>query len=123
MLHREKEIATNLIRSALARGWRVSVRDGIEHEGRFVISSSTDFQKIFNALETTGYDGLYFNNGETGLLMGVVYLIWGNDDDIIYDCSPSLDIDEDGCIASSSPNYDPFGKYIGAPRQESGWTA
>lgn len=97
MLHREKEIASNLIRSALARGWSVSVcDDGLESGGDWTVLRSTDFKTIFDALETTGSDLLVFRDG--GKNKGAVVLVWGNDDDLIHDHSESLDIEEDGNI-------------------------
>ena len=123
MLHREREIATNLIRSALAKGLEISVHDGIYGEGECVITRSKDLETILNALDTTEGDTIYLMHPSKRECLGVIYLIWGNDNDLIHDHSEHLEIDEDGCILSSNPNYDPFGKYIGTPRHENGWTA
>ena len=101
MLHREKEIASNLIRSALARGWTVSVNDGpLDGEGSWTVKRSFDFKTIFNALETTGADMLRFRDKD-GNSKGWAILIWGNDDCLISDYSWNLDIEEDGNIFST----------------------
>ena len=96
MLYREKQIATNLIRSALARGWSVSVFDGIEQDGDLVVCRSTDFNQIFDSLDTTDGDTLIFSRD--GKDIGEVWLIWGNADDLISNSSDGLDFDDDGRI-------------------------
>jgi len=99
MLHREKEIASNLIRSALACGWSVSVNDGpLEGEGEWTVKKSYNFKIIFDALETTGADMLRFRDG-AGNNKGDVILVWGNDDCLIHDHSYQFEVDEDGHIS------------------------
>lgn len=97
MLHREQQIATNLIRSALAQGWTVSVFNSSEPDGEWTVKTSTNFDQIFDSLDTTEGDTLRFRkaNGES---KGWAVLIWGNDDDLISDYSDSLTIDDDGRI-------------------------
>jgi hypothetical protein len=98
MLHREKEITSNLIRSALAHGWTVSVcNDGIGGEGEWTVKRSTDFKTIFDALDTTCSDMLRFRDKD-GTSKGWAVLIWGNDDCLVSDYSWNLDIEEDGNI-------------------------
>ena len=99
MLYREKQLATNLIRSALAQGWTVSVFDGFWRggEGEWTVKTSTNFDQILDSLDTTEGNALRFRK-PTGESMGWVSLIWGNDDDLIHDHSDNLTIDDDGNI-------------------------
>ena len=97
MLYREIQKATNLIRSALAQGWTVSVLDGIDGDGGRVVHRSTDFNQIFDSLDTTEGDLLRFRK-PTGESTGWVLLIWGNDDDLISDYSDNLEVDDDGNV-------------------------
>lgn len=86
----------HLIRSALARGWTVSVFDGIEGDGERVVTRSTNFDEIFDSLDTTEGDVLVFY--QDGKAKGEVWLIWGNDDDLISNSSDGLDFDDEGNI-------------------------
>ena len=102
MLHREQQIASNLIRSALAQGWTVSVYDAIHtRAGEWTVERSTNFEQIFDSLDTTEGDTLRFRNSE-GKPRGWAVLIWGNDDDLIHDHSDSLTIDDEGRIVSEA---------------------
>lgn len=96
MLYREKQLASNLIRSALAQGWTVTVVDDAFGCGEEVVTNSTDFAQIFNSLDTTESDVLRFRNADGS--KGWAVLIWGNDDDLISDYSDSLTIDDEGNI-------------------------
>jgi hypothetical protein len=93
----EKEIALNIVRSALAKRWSVSVHDDISHEGEWTVKKSRHMPQILEALGTTEGDILLFHNDE-GKQIGMIILIWGNDEDLIHDHSSSLNIREDGWI-------------------------
>ncbi len=77
----ERIIAQAIIRTALAKGWAISVNDGEE----WTLRSSTDPVIIEEHLASTDGDWLRFR--EHGKSLGAVYLIWGNGRDLISDAS------------------------------------
>ena len=100
MLAMEKLISTNLITSAIAKGFTVSVFDGEE----WTVKRSLDFDTIFDALDTTDMNILSFRNAE-GESKGKVVLVWGNDGDLISDLSASLEIDDYGVVLDWTKSF------------------
>jgi len=93
----EKEIATKIVRSALAKRWSVSVHDDITNEGEWTVRKSRHMPQIMEALATTEGDILLLHDDE-GKQVGMIVLIWGNGEDLIHDHSAKLQIREDGWI-------------------------
>jgi hypothetical protein len=80
----EKKIATKIVTDALAAGYAVSVFDGEAYAVQF----SKDREIILSGMASTGEDLLSFHTGEGqrhGKSSGSVYLVWGNDCDLIAD--------------------------------------
>lgn len=80
--YRERSIARQIVGRALANGWAVSVNDNEV----WVLNKSTDRAAIFAAMGTTDDDTLGFHDAD-GVFQGVVWLIWGNGEDVVSDCS------------------------------------
>lgn len=81
----ERELATRAVDALLAAKLSISVWDG----EAFALRRSTDRAAILAALGTTDDDRLYaYSNG---VRLGSVWLIWGNDCDLLSDWSESLD--------------------------------
>lgn len=74
-------IACKLIDKALRQGLKISVNDGVE----WTVKHSQDRAVIIAALASAECDCLQFND-DNGKL-GKVWLIWGNDEDVISDYS------------------------------------
>lgn len=83
----EKRIVGKLVTDLLAAGAQLSVNDGEET----TVVRSTDADKIFEALSSTGEDYLMVDFPATGPRQRWVRLIWGNDVDVISDYHTSLD--------------------------------
>lgn len=79
----EARIVDQLLRHAFSLGYLVSVNDGEE----WVLKRSTDHNEIIAALASTDSDMLAFRDPSLGApdLVGLVWLIWGNDEDLISD--------------------------------------
>lgn len=84
----ERDIASALIDSALARQYYISVYDGEE----YALKRSMDKQEILNALASTESDVLHFRT-ENGARIGWAWLIYGNGEDIISDWSDNPETD------------------------------
>ena len=82
--YHEARIARKIVKDALANGWTVSVNDGEE----WTVKSSTDSRAILEALCTTGCDVLRLHDA-SGEAIGNIWLVWGNDEDLISDHSDS----------------------------------
>ena len=83
----DKRTAEKLIDAALAKGYLISVCDGVYGEGEWTLKQSKDKDAILNALATTDSDTLRFRN-LAGEKLGVMTLIWGNgEDELIADYS------------------------------------
>lgn len=82
--YHEARIARKIVKDALANGWTVSVNDGEE----WTVKSSTDSRTILEALCTTGGDVLRLRDA-SGEAIGNIWLVWGNDEDVISDHSDS----------------------------------
>jgi hypothetical protein len=82
----ERRIARALVADFLARSpsHSISVYDGEET----TVTKSQSAQTVLRALATTDQDQLRLYDGTACL--GFVLLIWGNDADLISDCSESL---------------------------------
>lgn len=81
----EQDIAREIIRRALAKGWTVSVNDGEE----WVVRSSDNQEIIENHMGSTDSDTLRFR--AQGISVGTMLLIWGNGRDLISDTSVAED--------------------------------
>jgi hypothetical protein len=71
----ERGVATRLVRAALHAGYAVSVYDGEE----YTVKRSRRERQILAALATTGEDALVIRDS-AGERLGVLSLIWGNDE-------------------------------------------
>lgn len=83
----EKRIVGRLVTDLIAAGAQLSVNDGEE----VTVMRSTDADKIFVALSSTGEDYLMVDFPATGPRQRWVRLIWGNDVDVISDYHTSLE--------------------------------
>jgi hypothetical protein len=77
----EARIITKLIRRALQQGWTISVYDGEE----WALVKSTDFEAITAEIAATDETTLRFR--EYGISVGSVFLVHGNEDEVISDMS------------------------------------
>jgi hypothetical protein len=82
--HHEARIARKIVKDALANGWTVSVYDGDE----WTVKSSTDNRAILEAMCTTDSDVLRLRDA-AGESIGNIWLVWGNDEDVISDHTDS----------------------------------
>jgi hypothetical protein len=82
--YHEARIARKIVKDALANGWTISVYDGEE----WPLKSSTDSRAILEAMCTTGCDVLHLRDA-SGEPFGSIWLVWGNDEDLISDHSDS----------------------------------
>ena len=71
----ERGVATRLVRAAIHAGYAVSVYDGEE----YTVKRSRKERQILAALATTGEDMLVIRDA-TGERLGVLALIWGNEE-------------------------------------------
>jgi hypothetical protein len=84
----ERRIATRLIDTILGDDLNISVQDGEET----TVSRSKDKAAIIAALATTEYDRLTVWSGIEKI--GCILLIWGNEDDLISDCTENDYLEE-----------------------------
>ena len=82
----ERQIARALITRLLLDGKTISVKDGADSEATYTVKRSKDQCEIETALATTGEDVLVARDAD-GALAAWFLLIWGNDDDLLSDCS------------------------------------
>ncbi|SRR5258708_315760 len=75
----ERKVTLQILDDALKAGCVVSVHDG----GETAIQESTDKEVIFQAMFSTHADTLYLYKDNR--VVGWVWLIWGNDCDVISD--------------------------------------
>lgn len=87
----EKLIVGKLVTDLLAAGFTLSVDDGEE----VTVERSTDPAAIFPALSSTDADRLLIHRANTSDKGRIswVYLVWGNDHDIVSDWVMHNDID------------------------------
>lgn len=83
----EARIAKALVRRALKMGCLITVHDGEEA----TLKTSQDEKAIFAAMNSTDSDTLIFFRA--GQRIGNVWLIWGNEDDLVSDWSDNAEID------------------------------
>jgi hypothetical protein len=78
----EAVIATAIVEAALAKGWAITVNDGEED----AIKRGTHRQQVLDAMSSTDDDRLtFFDMGNGGARVGSVWLIYGNDQDVVSD--------------------------------------
>jgi hypothetical protein len=82
--YHEARIARKIVKDALANGWTISVYDGEE----WPLKSSTDSRAILEAMCSTDSDMLRLRDA-AGEVIGNIWLVWGNDEDVISDHSDS----------------------------------
>ncbi len=80
----ERRIAARTIACALAQGWSVSVCDGIEGDGEWVVKQSTDAATICKAMASSDGDALRFYDAPRSRI-GTVYFVYGNGEDLWSD--------------------------------------
>lgn len=78
----EQRIARALIRAALRDDLAVSINDGEE----WTVVRSRDVTHITEHLATTGADTLRLTTADNALV-GEILLIWGNEEDLVSDCT------------------------------------
>ncbi|MEF2146662.1 MAG: hypothetical protein V3573_14545 [Desulfovibrionaceae bacterium] len=83
----ETQIATRVVNSLLDAGYTVGVNDGEE----ITVRRSTDRTEIMAALETTDEDYILAYDATTGRNISWVWLVWGNDEDLITDYTVNLE--------------------------------
>jgi hypothetical protein len=84
----ETRIAKSIVDAALSLGYAITVSDGEETAIRKSISRSD----ILNVMNTTDSDTLGFSKGDSACF-GMIWLVWGNDEDLISDASDHPDIE------------------------------
>lgn len=88
---KEAVVVRRLVRTALAKGWSISVNDGEE----WTVKRSTKRMEILSALATTGGDTLLFRDAE-GTNLGRVLLIYqggqSEGEEVICDYSDNRDM-------------------------------
>jgi hypothetical protein len=77
----EKIIVGKLVEGFLAAGHSLSVWDGEE----MTEVEETDAETIYKALASTDEDRLYVHFDKKAASFGWVYLVWGNDHEVISD--------------------------------------
>lgn len=84
----ERRIAARTIACALAQGWSVSVCDGVQGDGEWVVQRSTDPATICKAMASSDGDALRFRMaGDERGYIGTVYFVYGNGEDLWSDNS------------------------------------
>lgn len=79
----ERQIIDLIIKDALDAGLTISVSDGEE----WPLKKSTDYEAITAEVHATCETQFAFRTAETGAKFGWVYLVHGNDCDVISDYS------------------------------------
>lgn len=79
----EASIIGRIIKTALARGYTVSVGDDVE----WFIRRSTDFDKISSEVAATDFTYLSFFSANREDHIGVIFLVHGNGSDVVSDHS------------------------------------
>lgn len=104
----ERHIARVVVQRALRQGYTVSVRDG--YDGDIVTVRSRKLNDILATLASTDSDILIIRNVD-GELIGSVILIWGNDEDLISDCSDNDAIEDITRFPYTMPRSLPLSAY------------
>lgn len=96
----ERRIAARTVACALAQGWSVSVRDGLEGDGEWVVRQSTDAAEICKAMASSDGDALRFYAPPQARI-GSVYFIYGNGEDLWSDNSDQEILNELSTFATA----------------------
>jgi len=96
----ERRIAARTIACALAQGWAVSVRDGIQGDGEWVVIRSTDPATICKAMASSDGDTLRFAVPPQ-VPIGTVYFVYGNGEDLWSDNSDVEILNDVSAFATS----------------------
>lgn len=75
---REKEIASRIVRTALAKGYMISINEGEDS----AVKRSSNAEQIIGALASTDQDQLVLYDSE-GERVGSILLVWGKGDGIV----------------------------------------
>jgi len=84
----EANIARKIIKLALERGLTISVNDGEE----WTVKETTMAKAVEHALCTTDQDTIRLHEADGSI--GSIYLVWGNGEDLISDCTDSFAMGE-----------------------------
>lgn len=83
----EKRIVGKLVRDLIAASYVITVYDGQDD----VVVGCVDEERIYKALASTDSDVLRVSKRNSGRGGSFVYLVWGNDRDIISDYGMSIE--------------------------------
>lgn len=86
----ERTIVIRTIDALLDANFAISVRDGVEGDGEFVLRNSLRKSAILAAMFTTDGDVLYVRRPDNGV-QGWVAFIYGNGEDVIHDYTINLE--------------------------------
>jgi hypothetical protein len=84
----EADIAMKLVLAAIVRGYMISVHEGED----WAIKRSVNPGAILDAMGSTDEDQLLFRDAKSDLI-GSVWLIYGNGEDVISDCTANDQMD------------------------------
>jgi hypothetical protein len=82
----EMTIAGRVVDALMAAGYTIGVNDGCDT----TVRHSTDRAEIMGALASTGEDYVIAYDAATGKQFGWVWLVWGNDEELITDHTVAL---------------------------------
>lgn len=85
----ETIIVGKLVKDLLAAGFQVSIDDGGGLD-ESPLQRSTDAATIYAALASTDSDRLYLYRKDARNFTGWVYLVWGNDVDVVSDYTSNI---------------------------------
>ena len=89
----EKQIGRAIVKSAITKGYSVTIDNGGGWDGDFEIEKETNLTKAYKALGATDEETIFFNKGPHKV--GAVKLVYGNDGwDVIADHSISYEVHE-----------------------------
>jgi hypothetical protein len=89
----ETRIARAIVKSAITKGYSVTIDNGGGWDGDFEVEKETNLTKAYKALRATDQDTIIFHKGPHRV--GAVMLIYGNDGwDVIADHSISYEVHE-----------------------------
>jgi len=89
----EKQIGRAIVKSAITKGYSVTIDNGGGWDGDFEIEKETNLTKAYKALMATDEETIFFNKGPHKV--GAVKLVYGNDGwDVIADHSISYEVHE-----------------------------
>ena len=89
----ETRIAKAIVKSAITKGYSVTIDNGGGWDGDYEVEKETNLTKAYKALRATDEDTIIFNKGPQKV--GAVKLVYGNDGwDTIADYSISYEVHE-----------------------------